>query len=104
MKKITFSELCEEMQKYNEQNGTLRQFEGEQKIGYIVYKKESFTKAYPLKSRTYSVASGNKYFLPNMCGKSLFGNCLDGSELGVRLDWYFGRWKIDYCYFKEATK
>jgi len=34
-----------------------------------------------------------------MMGCSLFGDCLDGYDLGVRLDYY--NWKIDFCYFVE---
>lgn len=42
--------------------------------------------------------------------KSLFGNCLDGSDVGVRLDTYMfavpvdgvGKaWKVEYCYIVE---
>lgn len=70
--------------------------------GVVVFKEESFDEHYSEKSRSYSVYSSAKYFRSEMCGTSLFGDCLDGSESGVRLDWYMRGdkpWKVDYCYF-----
>ena len=46
----------------------------------------------------YEFTSDNKYFLGNMSGNSIYADCLDGKDLGVRLDWYLGQWEIDYCY------
>lgn len=43
--------------------------------------------------RTYRVSSDAKYFDYEKCGSSLFGNCLDGKDLGVRLDLY--KWKVE---------
>lgn len=45
-------------------------------------------KEYPWKSRTYLVSSDNKAFQPNKGGYSIFGDCLDGSDQGVRLEQY----------------
>lgn len=71
----------------------------------VVFAKESWDREYSLESRSYQVSSINKYFDPNMIGSSLFGNCLDGMDNGVRLDIYMKllpkegkRWKVDYCY------
>ena len=64
----------------------------------IVFTKDSFEKEYSVESRSYAFSTDNKWFMPGLCGKSLYANCLDGTDKGVRLDWYFGDWKIDYCY------
>ena len=69
--------------------------------GYIVYKESNWPdKNYPVVSRTYEVDARDKIFNPNAAGSGLFGYCLDGSDQGVRLDWY--NWEIDYCYFKSV--
>ena len=52
--------------------------------------------------RSYRVQSNEKYFLPQMLGNSLFADCLDGTEFGVRLDWYKADWEVDYCYLEEG--
>lgn len=64
-----------------------------------MYKQENWEKPYTEEQRSYEVISSNKYFMPNMLGSSIFGNCLDGTDQGVRLDWY--NWEVDYCYLLE---
>lgn len=73
----------------------------------IVYKPESFDKEYSLESRSYEISIENRYFEKGKLGTSLFGDCLDGQDSGVRLDWYMKalpsdnigkRWIVDYCY------
>ena len=61
-------------------------------------------KEYSWKSRTYLVSSDNKAFQPNKGGYSIFGNCLDGSNQGVRLDQYMKEeyggkdgWVVEDC-------
>lgn len=78
---------------------------GEHITGYIVFAQESFTKPYPVESRTYAISSDNKAFNCRMGGYSIFGSCLDGSDAGVRLDRYMrderggtDGWKIEKCY------
>lgn len=70
----------------------------------IVFSNESFSsQELSIEERSYKVSSGAKYFDPQMIGNSLVGNCLDGKDLGIRLDWYMGqpkgkRWEVEYCY------
>ena len=59
----------------------------------IVYSKDNWQKPFTEIQRTYETNTKQKYFIPNMCGASLFGNCLDGIDLGVRLDWY--NWQVE---------
>ena len=77
---------------------------------HIIFTEDSFAKPYPLLSRTYSFTSNNKAFLPDMGGYSIFGNCLDGTDQGVRLDWYMAEerdingWKVEDCYILEQMR
>ena len=77
---------------------------------HITFTEDSFAKIYPLLSRTYSVSSDNKAFWPNMGGYSIFGYCLDGTDQGVRLDWYMaeegnpGGWQVEDCYILERMR
>lgn len=82
---------------------------GEPLTGYIVFTEGTWLDhVYPLKSRTYEVSSDNKAFRTSCCSTSLYGNCLDGTDQGVRLDWYMygcdghDAWKVDYCYMIEG--
>lgn len=79
-------------------------------VGYIVFTKDSFDKEYSEESRTYEVYSDCKAYMSNMCGYSIYGNCLDGVDIDIRLDWYMAEekggkngWKVEKCYLKEGT-
>ena len=91
MKKITFGELC------NTSDSWVK--------AVIVFAPESFVNDFSELERSYEVYSDAKYFDANMGGSSLFGNCLDRKDNGIRLDWYMNRlpkdgtpWTVDYCY------
>lgn len=93
-KKITYEELCRKFYEFNEEheNG-----EGNEYIeGVIVYKQSNWEKEYSEKSRSYCVRSNNRAFQYGKIANSIFGYCLDGTDMGVRLDWY--NWDVDYCY------
>ena len=65
----------------------------------IVYKQSNFTREYSEQSRSYRVTNfDGKRFFHGMLGNSIYGECLDGSESGVRLDAY--DWEIERCYFE----
>lgn len=59
----------------------------------IIYSQDNWNKPFTEIQRTYETDTNQKYFNVNACGCSLFGNCLDGTDLGVRLDWY--NWKAE---------
>lgn len=59
----------------------------------IIYSQDNWNKPFTETQRTYETNTSQKYFNSNMCGTSLYGNCLDGTDLGVRLDWY--NWKTE---------
>lgn len=71
----------------------------------VVFTQDSFSNNFSEVERSYEISKENKYFNPNMNGNSLFGNCLDGKDDGVRLDIYMSilpeegkRWIVEYCY------
>lgn len=65
----------------------------------IVFTADSFEQEYSEESRSYKIRRDAKYFNPVMIANSLFGNCLDGKDDGVRLDKYMAEgWKVDHCY------
>lgn len=74
-------------------------------VGFIVFTEDSFTKPYSEEERTYIVSSDNKAFQPNKGGYSIYGNCLDGKDMCVRLERYMAKekggkdgWKVETCY------
>lgn len=78
---------------------------------HIIFTEDSFTREYPLLSRTYLVSSDNKGFWPRMFSRSIFACCLDkNSDQGVRLDWYMAEegnkdgWKVQDCYILEHMR
>lgn len=96
MEKVTLEELTEKAQN------------GEWTEAVIVFTPHGFKKEYKddIIARSYTVYSNAKWFNPAMLGNSLFGNCLDGLDNGVRLDYYFrtGEWIIDYCYITKSKE
>lgn len=83
---------------------TLEQLEKDTswKKAVIVFTEDTWTKTYSEESRSYEISRDARYFNPNAISKSLFGDCLDGKDDGVRLDAYIGMyWKVDYCYIVE---
>ena len=73
--------------------------------GYITFMQDGFTVQYNERSRTYAVSSDNKAFQPNRGGYSIYGSCLDGTDLCVRLEQYMAAerggekgWSVERCY------
>ena len=99
MKKLTFTELCNIIDKHNRNNHVKKQFEDPSHLICVaVVSNESFDREYPLESRSYSFRSDNKYFLSEMIGSSIISSSLDNSDPFVRLDWYLGDWIFEYFY------
>ena len=105
MNKLTFSQLCDIFYKHNEENKVTSQFDDKNALwGEVVFKEVGANKGYSLESRSYRFSSDNKFFIPDMCGSSIFADNLDETDKGVRLDWYLTPkgWIIDYCYIEEG--
>lgn len=96
MEKITFSKLDEIMTEYN------RRFpekaNSAELKGIIVYKQSNFDKPYTEEQRSYEVCNCNRRFQDGKISNALYGDCLDGKDVGVRLDWY--NWSVEYCYMR----
>jgi hypothetical protein len=105
MKKITWSELCKAMWKFNEEHGYTYKGNEKKLRGVVVFSEKSWNKPYTEIQRSYEFTSDNKAFLANQSSNSIFANCLDGSDDGVRIDWYMGDkempWIPEYCYIVE---
>lgn len=101
---MTYLELKAVFQKWN------RESHKEALTAHIIFTMDSFDREYSLLSRTYAVSSNNKAFRPNMGGYSIFGDSLDGTDIGVRLEGYMaeegnpGGWKVDGCYILEQMR
>jgi len=87
MEKLTFNQLKENK---------------EWKKAVIVFTENSFSKPYSELQRSYKISSNAKYFDYSKIGNSLFGDCLDGTDNGVKLNNYMhsaeGKWIVEYCY------
>lgn len=102
MKKLTLAELEHHFRNYNETHDQDKPAQS----AVIVFK--PFESGWD-KNRDYSEAecsyrvwNNNRRFQHGKISNSLFGNCLDGKDVGVRLDWYIGEWVVDYCYLEEV--
>ena len=78
---------------------------------HIIFTEDSFSRQYPLLSRTYRVSSDNKGFYPRMFSNSIFAYCLDKtSDQGIRLDCHMAEegipdgWKVEDCYILEQMR
>lgn len=69
---------------------------GKPLTAYIIYDASNWPKTFHETSRTYAVNSWSNLFFEGKISTSLFGDCFDLSESGVRLDWY--NWKREKCY------
>ena len=104
-KKITYAELCKKFREWNEKHDNSET--GESITGVIVFRASNWDTLYSLESRSYRVSSNNRGFQIGKIANSIFGNSLDGTDRGVRLDWYMFSeekpWKIDYCYLDKEN-
>lgn len=78
-------------------------------VGVVVFKQHpEWKREFTEKERSYCVSGDNKFFYPNMISTSIWADALEGTDKGVRLDWYMFheepkyRWQIDYCYLLES--
>lgn len=104
MNKMTWSEVVEAMWKFNKENNVTSKGIGPEMHAVVVFAQESFTTQYTEQERSYEFSNHNKAFIPYMGSNSIFGNCLDGKDTGVRLDWYIynpNGWRVEYCYLVE---
>lgn len=90
MKEVTYSKLKEEF------------YDKENKYALITYNQSNFDKEYNEISRTYLISSDNRCFQGGKIANSLYGSCLDGTDVCVRLDNY--NWKIEKIVILETEE
>ena len=108
MQLISWEELTTTMRKFNIDNGYTAKGNDKRISGVVVFEKDSFSRPYTEKQRSYEFTSDNKAFLPGQIGNSIFADCIDGSDDGVRIDIYIhdekAPWKVEKCYLTHNTK
>lgn len=92
---MTLHELYNELEKANA--------DGAEKFGVVVFSKDNWSVEYSLESRSYKVSSECRRFRAGAISNSVFGDALDGSDNGVRLDLYIAEfgWKVEDCYMLD---
>lgn len=100
MEKLSYWDFVKAMREHNDKYGIVTQSckDSEKLYGVIVYKQDNFDKPYTEIERSYRVNNTQKMFLPHMISNSVWGDCLDGKDLGVKLSAY--DWEVEYCYFE----
>lgn len=108
MEKLTWTQLIDIINKHNKDNNIKQQYSDKNPLYcVVVIDNSSFLQEYPLEARSYRFRSDEKRFLPEMLGSSIFASTLDGSDDGVRLDWYIydkDGWNIEYCYVENDNE
>lgn len=94
MEKITYDEMERRFMEYNKEHGNGE--DGTYISGVVVFAQSNWEKEFTETERSYRVQSNNRAFQAGKISNSIFANCLDGKDLGVRLDWY--NWTPEYCY------
>ena len=87
---MTKTEMLALMREYNARHGNEYGVATNKKIYFVItYAQSNFTRQYTPKERAYIVASNSgKACYHGLCGNSLIGDCMDGRDIGVRLDAY----------------
>lgn len=108
MEKLTWSQVCDRMWKFNEEHNIRVKGGGDKNDvihAVVVFTTDSFEVPYTETERSYRFSNHNKAFIANQCSNSIFADCLDGKDDCVRLDWYMhgkDAWEVEYCYFEES--
>lgn len=103
-KKSSWKAISDFAYDYFQQHPEIGQFNDAPEV-IVTITKDSFKEEYSELTRSYRFILSQKYFLPGMGGNSIFAHCLDGSEMGIRLDYYlFNSWKIENVYMQSTYK
>lgn len=109
-KHISWRELVDIFRQYNKENNITSNGVSNPLFGIVVFSQDSYSKPYTEKERSYVIRSDAKYFLDGMISASIWGDCLDGIDVGVKLSAYMEEctgdkhgWKVEYCYIEKPT-
>ena len=104
-KRMSWQELCRYMVAFNEKHKITCKGFGPKVTAVAVISEDSFDAAYTEVQRSYRFTNHNKAFIPSNLSRSIFADCLDDTEVGIRLDWYLGeRWKVEYAYIESEDE
>lgn len=104
-KRMSWQELCQYLVAFNEKHNITCKGSGPKVTAVVVISEDSFYAPYTEKERSYRFTNHNKAFIPSNLSRSIFADCLDDKEVGIRLDWYLGdAWKVEYAYIESEDE
>lgn len=104
-KRMSWQELYRYMVEFNEKHNITCKGFGPKVTAVAVITEDSFDAEYTEEQRSYRFTNHNKAFIPSNLSRSIFADCLDGTEMGIRLDWYLGdRWIVEYAYIESEDE
>lgn len=74
---------------------------GKHRTAIIVYKASNWDKEYPEVSRSYRSRSNQWGWDYSKMGNCRIGDCLDGTDKGLRLDYF--DWDIEFWYWEDEA-
>lgn len=105
--RMTWEEAVRYLTEFNQKHNITTKGGGPQTCTMVaVITKDSFGKEYTVEERSYAFTNHNKFFIPSNIGNSIFADCLDGKDIGIRLEQYVCNlnWNVEYCYIKEEVE
>lgn len=103
--RMSWRELCNYLVAFNEKHNITCKGFGPKVTAVVVITKGSFDRAYTEEERSYRFTNHNKAFIPSNISRSIFADCLDGKEVGIRIDWYLGdSWEVEYAYIESEDE
>lgn len=104
-KRMSWQELCNYLIAFNEKHNITCKGFGPKVTAVVVITEDSFDQPYTEEERSYRFTNHNKAFIPSNISRSIFADCLDYKDLGIRLDWYLGdSWKVEYAYIESEDE
>lgn len=74
---------------------------GKHRYAVIVFKQSNFEDEYSELERSYRSYSDQWGWSYETLGNCRIGDCLDGTDNGVRLDWQL--WEVEYWYWEDEA-
>lgn len=103
--RMSWQELCQYLVAFNEKHNITCKGFGPKVTAVAVITEGSFITAYTEEERSYRFTNHNKAFIPSNLSRSIFADCLDGTDSGVRLDWQLDEgWKVEYAYIESEDE
>lgn len=103
MNKITWYDAIDYMKAFNKKHNITSKSQNGPKCTIIaVISPKSFEIEYSLEERSYAFTNYNGMFIDTTLDSSIYADSLDGTDPGVRLDYYTEwMWQVEYCYIQS---